>query len=438
MMASGSALRVVESCLVTPSEETPRGGLWLSALDLALTKRGHTPVVLVYSASATADDDFFNVAKLKESLAKALVPFYPLAGRLSANSEDGRIEVNCNGEGAHFRVAYSDDHTAEGLITDPAPSMELVKLFKPRVEQTILLAVQVTFLRCGGVVLGISMHHAAGDGSSMGHIIRTWASYCRDGEGAVIELPCHDRALLRARSPPVIHPETMPMLSSGLTMHTELVAASKVFTISSEQLHALKRHCGGTSTFCTLSALVWKCVCVAHGLAPDATTRINFPVDIRRRLRPPLPAGYFGNGVINVFATAATKDVVYGMLSSVASRVKAASERLNSDEVLRSAIDYLEMAGPEDIGNLPETVVRVNSWFQLRMYEADFGWGKPRVTLRAGAVRGGWVYLLPETGGHGGGGVELLVYLEAPILSKFDRAVTETVCGVQATERARL
>ncbi|KAI4964631.1 hypothetical protein ZWY2020_060109 [Hordeum vulgare] len=97
---SVSALQVVESCLVTPSNETPREGLWLSALDLVLANRGHTPLVHVYSASdVAAANGFFNVAKLKKSMAKALVPFYPLAGRLGAD-RDGRNEIDCNGEGA--------------------------------------------------------------------------------------------------------------------------------------------------------------------------------------------------------------------------------------------------------------------------------------------------------------------------------------------------
>jgi hypothetical protein len=58
-------------------------------------------------------------------------------------------------------------------------------------------------MRCS---IGTAVHHAVVDGSSMFHFTRTWASYCRDGKGAVVEPPCHDRAVLRARSPPVIHP----------------------------------------------------------------------------------------------------------------------------------------------------------------------------------------------------------------------------------------
>ncbi|XP_051200287.1 hydroxycinnamoyltransferase 4-like [Lolium perenne] len=436
-MGSVSALPVVESCLVAPSDETPRRGLWLSPLDLVLATRGHTPLVHVYGASDVAG--FFDVARLKESMAKALVPFYPLAGRLGADS-DGRVQIDCNAEGALFVVARSE-HTVDDF-SDPSPSPELTKLFAPRVQPpSVMLAIQVTFLRCGGVVFGTAVHHAIVDGSSMFHFTRTWASYCRYGDGAAVAEapPCHDRALLRARSPPFIHPETIPMFCSNLTMHDSpatSVLGTEVFTISGEQLHALKRHCDGASTFCSVSAMVCRCVCVARELDLDATTRMNFPVDIRRRLTPPLPDGYFGNGVVNVFATASVKDVVSGTLASVAFRVKATTERLNDDDVLRSAVDYFEttaekgMRAAEDRGNLPETELRMNSWFHMPMYDTDFGWGKPRMTTRAEAVRGGWVYLLAA----GGGGARVLLSLEAATLRKFDVVLRR----VLASERARL
>ncbi|KAM0895123.1 hypothetical protein ACQ4PT_024033 [Festuca glaucescens] len=276
----------------------------------------------------------------------------------------------------------------------------------------------------------------------MFHFTRTWASYCRDGEGAAVAEapPCHDRALLRARSPPVIRPETIPMFCSNLTLHDSSatsVLATEVFTISGDQLHALKRHCDGTSTISAVSALVWRCACVARELDPDATTRMNFPVDIRHRLTPPLPDGFFGNGVVNVFATASVKDVTSGTLASVAGRVKATTERLNDDDLLRSAVDYFEATAAEkgrraaeDRGNLPETELRMNSWFHMPIYDTDFGWGKPLMTTRAEAVRGGWVYLLAA----GGGGARVLLSLEAATLRKFEIVLRR----VLASQRARM
>ena len=115
-------VQVIESSFVTPSEPAPRKELWLSSLDLWLANQGHTPTIYLYSNSndAAAADHFFDVARLKEAMARALVAFYPLAGRLGVNDADGRMEISCNGEGALFVVAQADDLTADD-----------VKKFKP-------------------------------------------------------------------------------------------------------------------------------------------------------------------------------------------------------------------------------------------------------------------------------------------------------------------
>ncbi|KAM0908823.1 hypothetical protein ACQ4PT_015171 [Festuca glaucescens] len=102
-------MEVLNSTLVAPSEETPRTGLWLSNLDLA-GHRSHTPLVYYYPAPTPGSKegaDFFSPDRLRAALARALVPFYPLAGRLDVD-EDGRLQINCNGEGVLFVVARAD------------------------------------------------------------------------------------------------------------------------------------------------------------------------------------------------------------------------------------------------------------------------------------------------------------------------------------------
>lgn len=137
-------IEIISSELVVPSEETPKAPLWLSNLNLA-AGRGHTTTVFLYRPNNRASDDFFSVGTLKSSLAKALVQFYPLAGRLGVNRDDGRIEINCNGDGALFVVARTD-----AMLDDFdgfAPSTEMRNLFVPPAEQPdppcILLMTQV-------------------------------------------------------------------------------------------------------------------------------------------------------------------------------------------------------------------------------------------------------------------------------------------------------
>jgi shikimate O-hydroxycinnamoyltransferase len=121
-------VEVVDSTLVVPSEETPRFGLWLSSLDLA-APRSHTPLVYYYPAPTPRGEDFFSPQRLRAALARALVLFYPLAGRLGVD-EDGRPQIDCNGEGALFVVARAD-WDGEDLFGNYEPSPELGRMLVP-------------------------------------------------------------------------------------------------------------------------------------------------------------------------------------------------------------------------------------------------------------------------------------------------------------------
>uniref|UniRef100_J3L016 Uncharacterized protein n=1 Tax=Oryza brachyantha TaxID=4533 RepID=J3L016_ORYBR len=368
-------------------------------------------------------------------MAKALVAFYPLAGRLRRCAGGGRPEIDCNADGALFVVARSE--LTVDAFTDLKPSPELRRLFVPRIEPaSILLGVQVTFLSCGGVALGTVLHHAAIDAVSAFHFFQTWSSYCRYGEAAAVELPCHDRTLLRARSPPVVHPDAHAMFSVKLINPRDeptSPVSTKIFAISEGQLAALRQTCGGgtgTSTFCALSALIWQCACVARRLPLSAETRVTFPVNIRRRVRPPLPDRYFGSAIVIMSTAATVRDVVSGTLAATAALVSATLRRAD-DDTLRLAIDYSEMVGMSSPsngaaarGSLPDTEMRINSWMGMPVYDTDFGWGKPLVMSRA-ELRGGFAYIMDGAGGNagGGGGVRVLVCMEEVNIVEFERLI---------------
>ena len=73
-------MRVKESIMVKPREETPRGSVWLSNLDLVFPNTYHTRWMYLYRWDGGAG--FFDNATLKAALSRALVEFYPYAGRL--------------------------------------------------------------------------------------------------------------------------------------------------------------------------------------------------------------------------------------------------------------------------------------------------------------------------------------------------------------------
>ncbi|CAL4977644.1 unnamed protein product [Urochloa decumbens] len=420
-------VRVVESSFVAPSERTPRKGLWLvraCSLDLLIAKRGHTPTFYLFHNNDAASD-FFDVARLKAAMAKALVAFYPLAGRLGVDSS-GRVEIDCNGKGALFVVARADDITIDE-IKDVKPSPELRRQLVPRIEpSSVVMGVQVTFFKCGGVALGTALHHASIDlirvptidATSAFHFFQTWSALSRDGDHAAVELPCHDRTLLRARSPPIIHPDALSMFHPKLTFSNPSgPITTQVFSISKDQVTSLKRGCGGASTFCALSALVWRCACAARRLPPDVEARLTFSANIRRRVTPPLPERYFGNAYLRVGVAATVQDVIAPQaLASVAGRIGGAIRRMD-DEMVRSAIDYFEaeeMSGHwAATGTRPMTELHVTSWLGMPVYDADFGWGPPLVMSRAESNLGGFVHLVSDGPAYGGGGVRVITCMEA-------------------------
>ncbi|KAG0536540.1 hypothetical protein BDA96_03G072900, partial [Sorghum bicolor] len=357
--------------------------------------KGHVPIIYLYhnnSSSDAAMAGFFNVARLKEAMAKALVAFYPLAGRLGVSS-DGRMEITCNDEGALFVVARAPDLTADEVKAFK-PSPELRNLLVPRIEpssSSIIMAIQVTFLKCGGVALGTALHHISSDASSAFHFFQTWSAFSKHGDHAVMELPCHD-----------LHPDAL------LTLHPKLIfsnpsgpLATKVFTISRAQIASLKHRCGDMmSTFCVVSALVWQCTCIARRLVPDSKVCLSFPIDLRRRMRPPLPNHYFGNAVFRLDVTSTARDIAKEALGSIAGRIKGVIDRMD-EELVRSAIDYFEMAqigSRPPKGTLPQTDLYIVSWFGRPHYDVDFGWGKPQLMSLAEHGSGGCVCLMNNEG----------------------------------------
>ncbi|EPS58233.1 hypothetical protein M569_16582, partial [Genlisea aurea] len=100
---------VISSTMVQPAAETPRHSLWMSNVDLVIP---NAYMLTVYFYRPTGAVDFFDAGVLKAALRSALVPFYPVAGRLKRD-ESGEVVIDCNGQGVLFVVAGSD-----GVVDD--------------------------------------------------------------------------------------------------------------------------------------------------------------------------------------------------------------------------------------------------------------------------------------------------------------------------------
>ena len=113
--------------LVRPETSTPREFKYLSNIDDQIGLRNHIPFVHFYPPSK----DFCvrdPAALIKQALAKVLVYYYPVAGRLRS-SEKGKLVVDCCDEGVIFREAKADITMAElrrinGGLKPPFPMLD--------------------------------------------------------------------------------------------------------------------------------------------------------------------------------------------------------------------------------------------------------------------------------------------------------------------------
>lgn len=405
-------ITVKDSTMVIPAEETPRGSLWNSNVDLVVPSM-HTPSVYFYRP--TAASDFFDARVLKEGLSKALVPFYPMAGRLRRD-EDGRIEIYCNAEGVLLveaeTTAVIDD------FGDFAPTLQLRQLipavdYSGGIESYPLLVLQVTYFKCGGVSLGVGMQHHVADGYSGLHFVNTWSDMSR---GLDLKLPPFiDRTLLRARDPPqptFRHVEYQPAPPMKKSVQSDPAGTTvSIFKFTREQLNLLKAkskengNAVNYSSYEMLSGHVWRCTCKARDLPDDQDTKLYIATDGRARLRPQLPNGYFGNVIFTTTPVAVAGDIMANPTWFAAGKIHDALIR-RDDEYLRSALDYLEIQ--PDISALVRGAhtfrcpnLGITSWVRLPIHDADFGWGRPIFMGPGGIAYEGLSFIIPSASDDG-------------------------------------
>ncbi|XP_076943932.1 shikimate O-hydroxycinnamoyltransferase-like [Bidens hawaiensis] len=415
---------VKESKMLKPSEETPTTKLWFSSLDLIALNR-YTLTVYFYRPNGAPN--FFDTKVMTGALSRALVAFYPMAGRFR-HSENGRVEIDCQGQGVLFLVAESD-----GVINDFgdfAPTPEYLKLI-PVVDHSLgiesipFVVLQVTRFKCGGVSLGVGIHHRAADGMSGLHFINTWSDMAR-GLGITIQ-PFIDRTLLHPQDPPrpvFEHIEYHPYQTVKVPLDVTKTAYSK-FKFTRNQLDMLKeksKQDGNTisySSFVILSAHIWKCMCLAARELPEnVETMFDCPVDGRARFEPPLPLGYFGNVIFRATTTATADYIQTKPLWYIASKIHDAVARMNND-YLKSSLDYLEQHHNSQKlePDFNHTDLRIISWARLPIYDADFGWGRPIFMGGARLLPAGKCHVLPSPTNDGS--LSIVIGLEVEQMKLF-------------------
>ncbi|XP_007033663.2 PREDICTED: shikimate O-hydroxycinnamoyltransferase [Theobroma cacao] len=400
-------ISIKESTMVRPAQETPNQWLWMSNMD-EIVIRSHIPTVYFYIPDGSSN--CFDVERLKGSLSRILVPFYPVAGRLRFD-ENERLELICNAEGVLFIEAEtsSEMDLLTGDFTDSSQVWRLVPAvdYSGGISSYPLFILQVTSFKCGGISIGVGVHHSLADGTSALNFINSWSDMAR-GIPLCLE-PLFDRTLLRARVPPTpkfhhIEYEPSPPLITESESHPKSSIVS-VFNITADHVNTLKaksqENIADTSTtkfstFNVLAAHIWRCVTRARFLSNDQPTKLYMAVDGRSRLHPALPSEYFGNVIFTTATIAVAGDLQSEPITDTEKRIQKALTQMDN-EYLRSILDYMELPGVKDLARGSRTIHSPNlgivSWMRLPIYEADFGWGRPVYMRPAKVLVEGLVYI---------------------------------------------
>ncbi|XP_052177348.1 omega-hydroxypalmitate O-feruloyl transferase-like isoform X2 [Diospyros lotus] len=332
-------------------------------------------------------DEFYFLSNLDQNIAVIIETTYCFKPGSLTVSSDGKLVVKCTNQGVPFVEAVADcDMEVLGDITVPNPAV-LRKLVytvpgAKNILEMPLLTAQVTRFMCGGFVLGITINHGMTDGISAMEFVNSWAETAR---GIPLTVPPFlDRTILRSRQVPTIkytHNEYLGIddISNIGSQYQEEKMVYKSFQFDPENLSRLKKlamengNVQSCTTFTVLTALIWRARTEALKMKHDQETKLLFAVDGRSKFNPPLPKGYFGNGIVLTCCLCTAGELTEKPLSFAVELVQNAIKIVKED-FIRSTIDYFEVTRARP--SLTATLL-VTSWTRLSFDTTDFGWGEP-------------------------------------------------------------
>lgn len=386
------SVQVKEMSLITPSHTTPTHILQLSSLDSQLFLRFTIEYLLLYNP-VPGWDKSATTADLKLALSKALVPYYPLSGRVQTRPDGSGLEVDCRAQGAIFVEGVASGSQLSDFVSGPCFVTERRKFLSLCVTDVLKgappLVMQLTWLADGAVALGVGFSHCLCDGVGSAEFLNTFAELARLGDFK--GKPVWHRDLLDGTLQPhascvdsVTHPEfnrisDLCMFESRFVQEN-LTPTSVTFDrksiIELKKLALITGQQGESSSYTSfevLSAHIWKAWATSLNLPPNQIIKLLFSINVRKRVEPSLPIGYYGNAIVLGCAQTTVKDITRKGLNYATKLVKQAKEKVGNKYV-REVVDLVSQtrASPDSVG-----VLILSQWSKLGLDRVDFGMGRP-------------------------------------------------------------
>lgn len=387
-----ASVHVKELNVIIPNEPTPTRVLPLSAMDSQLFLRFTIEYLFLYKASPGLDPGA-TTARIKNALAKALVPYYPLAGRVRAKPDGSSLEVVCRAQGALFIEAFSD-YTINDFDKAPkyvAQWRKLLYYVADVLKGAPPLVMQLTWQKDGSAALGVGINHCVCDGIGSAEFLNLF------GELSTSQRPCQlsdykpkaiwDRHLLNPLPKKLLnsvsHPEfnRVPDLCGFLSRFSSERLTPTSITFDKRCISELKKLAFSSSrpselaytSFEVLSAHVWRSWARALNLPSNQILKLLFSINVRNRVNPSLPSGYYGNAFVLGCAQTSVKDLTEKGLGYASMLIKKAKDRVDN-EFVQSVVNSVSgaRACPDSVG-----VLILSQWSRLGLERVDFGMGKP-------------------------------------------------------------
>ncbi|KAJ6822543.1 acyl transferase 4-like [Iris pallida] len=391
--------------LVAPAEATPTGTLSLSSLDRLRGINYFVEMIFVFSRGEEPSK------VIKEAISKVLVPYYPVAGRLTRDAS-GKMQVACTGEGMWFVEASADCALEDVDYLKEQPLMisseQLLPCAPPEIDQsTLWFMVQVTEFTCGGFAMGFKSSHVMFDGIGAGQFKVAIGEMARGlTQPTLTPVWCREDV----PSPPELahaieltHSITFP---PNFEHHTLDISLDRVNQLQSNILEETGQRC---SVFDVVTAKLWQCRTRAINQPPQSDVSLSFTVNIRQELRKELPSEglYYGNCIFQVVIMATSEQIANATLPEIIMLIKEEKKKLSA-----KFSKFLKGEKEDNPGMLLFTygTTNLSDARRVGLSEADYGWGTP-------------TYIVPLVENP----LSLCLLLNAPVPKKGMRLVTHCV-----------
>ncbi|KAL5863139.1 hypothetical protein ACOSQ3_000653 [Xanthoceras sorbifolium] len=363
--------------LVRPAEPTPSGTLDLSAIDRIPVLRCNARTLHVFRHGPEA------AQVIRGALSRALVPYYPLAGKLKESS-GCQLQIECSGDGAWFVVASTDCTLDSVNYFDDITSIPYNHLLPDSVPQTKgiepLVQMQVTQFACGGFVIGLTFCHSICDGLGAAQFLNAVGELARGLEQPSIA-PVWHRDFFPS-PPDQLEGVTIPLPILPPPMPSYKLEHANI-DISVDRINQLKRQFNEStglacSAFEIIAASFWSHRTKAINFVNNTEVKLVFFANCRQILDPPLPNGFYGNCFFPVTITTSSDWLAKASDVDVLKLIQEAKTKLPVEfaEFIKGD-DYMRNGEDPFAPPLTYTTLFISEWGRLGFNQIDYGWGPP-------------------------------------------------------------